>query len=93
MLDVKHFSPEDLSVKIIDDFVEVHGKHNERQVSRKNSAESGGAIFLLCFFSVLKYSSVEKSVFKKKWKMIVFLSFFPHHYFSDIRVIKLNVHA
>ncbi|KYO39076.1 alpha-crystallin A chain [Alligator mississippiensis] len=31
MLDVKHFSPEDLSVKIIDDFVEVHGKHNERQ--------------------------------------------------------------
>lgn len=33
MLDVKHFSPEDLSVKIIDDFVEIHGKHSERQVS------------------------------------------------------------
>ncbi|KFO97307.1 CRYAA protein, partial [Cochlearius cochlearius] len=31
MLDVKHFSPEDLSVKIIDDFVEIHGKHSERQ--------------------------------------------------------------
>ncbi|XP_003219022.2 alpha-crystallin A chain [Anolis carolinensis] len=30
-LDVKHFSPEDLSVKVIDDFVEIHGKHNERQ--------------------------------------------------------------
>ncbi|XP_056409304.1 alpha-crystallin A chain isoform X2 [Hyla sarda] len=30
-LDVKHFSPEDLTVKIMDDFVEIHGKHNERQ--------------------------------------------------------------
>ncbi|KAM5126822.1 alpha-crystallin A chain [Mantella aurantiaca] len=30
-LDVKHFSPDDLSVKILDDFVEIHGKHNERQ--------------------------------------------------------------
>ncbi|KAM4795301.1 alpha-crystallin A chain [Rhinophrynus dorsalis] len=30
-LDVKHFSPEDLNVKILDDFVEIHGKHNERQ--------------------------------------------------------------
>uniref|UniRef100_G1LJP3 Alpha-crystallin A chain n=1 Tax=Ailuropoda melanoleuca TaxID=9646 RepID=G1LJP3_AILME len=30
-LDVKHFSPEDLSVKVIEDFVEIHGKHNERQ--------------------------------------------------------------
>ncbi|XP_069801361.1 alpha-crystallin A chain [Dendropsophus ebraccatus] len=30
-LDVKHFSPEDLTVKILDDFVEIHGKHNERQ--------------------------------------------------------------
>ncbi|XP_018430940.1 PREDICTED: alpha-crystallin A chain isoform X2 [Nanorana parkeri] len=30
-LDVKHFSPEDLTVKIVDDYVEIHGKHNERQ--------------------------------------------------------------
>ncbi|XP_037693904.1 alpha-crystallin A chain isoform X2 [Choloepus didactylus] len=30
-LDVKHFSPEDLTVKVLDDFVEIHGKHNERQ--------------------------------------------------------------
>nr|P02507.1 RecName: Full=Alpha-crystallin A chain [Pelophylax lessonae] len=28
---VKHFSPEDLTVKILDDFVEIHGKHSERQ--------------------------------------------------------------
>lgn len=31
-LDVKHFSPEDLTVKVQEDFVEIHGKHNERQV-------------------------------------------------------------
>lgn len=31
-LDVKHFSPEDLTVKVLEDFVEIHGKHNERQV-------------------------------------------------------------
>ncbi|XP_067849497.1 alpha-crystallin A chain isoform X2 [Heptranchias perlo] len=30
-LNVKHFSPDELSVKIIDDFVEIHGKHAERQ--------------------------------------------------------------
>lgn len=58
MLDVKHFSPEDLSVKIIDDFVEIHGKHSERQVS--GSDGDGGAtgesssIFLLSNSSQLK---------------------------------------
>nr|XP_027785058.1 alpha-crystallin A chain isoform X1 [Marmota flaviventris] len=31
LLDVKHFSPEDLTVKVLEDFVEIHGKHNERQ--------------------------------------------------------------
>ncbi|XP_004086069.1 alpha-crystallin A chain [Oryzias latipes] len=30
-LDVKHFSPDELSVKVIDDFVEIQGKHGERQ--------------------------------------------------------------
>lgn len=30
---MKHFSPEDLTVKVQEDFVEIHGKHNERQVS------------------------------------------------------------
>ncbi|XP_007907000.1 alpha-crystallin A chain [Callorhinchus milii] len=30
-LDVKHFSPDELSVKIVDDFVEIHGKHGDRQ--------------------------------------------------------------
>ncbi|XP_010168657.2 alpha-crystallin A chain-like [Antrostomus carolinensis] len=42
MLDVKHFAPEDLTVKVIDEFVEIHGKHSERQddhgyISRENS--------------------------------------------------------
>lgn len=32
-LDVKHFSPDELSVKVIDDFVEIQGKHGERQVT------------------------------------------------------------
>lgn len=36
-LDVKHFSPEDLSVKVIEDFVEIHGKHNERQVRKSDN--------------------------------------------------------
>ena len=31
-LDVKHFSPEELTVKVNEDYVEVHGKHEERQV-------------------------------------------------------------
>ncbi|KAG5833288.1 hypothetical protein ANANG_G00274330 [Anguilla anguilla] len=30
-LDVKHFSPEEISVKVMDDYVEIQGKHGERQ--------------------------------------------------------------
>ncbi|KAM4704303.1 alpha-crystallin B chain [Rhinophrynus dorsalis] len=30
-LDVKHFSPEELKVKVLGDFIEIHGKHEERQ--------------------------------------------------------------
>ncbi|XP_032304979.1 alpha-crystallin B chain isoform X2 [Coturnix japonica] len=30
-LDVKHFSPEELKVKVIGDMIEIHGKHEERQ--------------------------------------------------------------
>ncbi|XP_069573302.1 alpha-crystallin A chain [Brachyistius frenatus] len=30
-LDVKHFSPDDLTVKVTDDYVEIQGKHGERQ--------------------------------------------------------------
>lgn len=31
-LDVKHFAPDDLNVKVTDDYVEIKGKHGERQV-------------------------------------------------------------
>ncbi|KAM8927023.1 heat shock protein beta-6 [Pelodytes ibericus] len=31
VLDVKHFSPEELTVKVVGDYVEVHAKHEERQ--------------------------------------------------------------
>uniref|UniRef100_A0A4W4FK48 Alpha-crystallin A chain n=1 Tax=Electrophorus electricus TaxID=8005 RepID=A0A4W4FK48_ELEEL len=30
-LNVKHFSPEELSIKVVDDYVEIQGKHGERQ--------------------------------------------------------------
>ncbi|KAI7800843.1 crystallin, alpha B, a [Triplophysa rosa] len=33
-LDVKHFSPEELTVKVNDDYVEIRGKHDERQDDR-----------------------------------------------------------
>lgn len=32
-VDVKDFNPEDLMVKVIGDFVEVQGKHEEKKVS------------------------------------------------------------
>lgn len=32
-LDVKHFAPEELSVKINGDYIEVFAKHEERQVA------------------------------------------------------------
>lgn len=32
-LDVKHFSPDELSVKVSDEYVNIHGKHKERKVS------------------------------------------------------------
>ncbi|XP_038622827.1 heat shock protein beta-6 [Tachyglossus aculeatus] len=31
LLDVKHFSPEEISVKVVDGHVEVHARHEERQ--------------------------------------------------------------
>jgi len=31
-LDVKHFSPEELSVHISDEFITIHAKHEDRQV-------------------------------------------------------------
>lgn len=54
MLDVKHFSPEDLSVKIIDDFVEIHGKHSERQVGGSNcGSEANGELSSVFFLSII----------------------------------------
>ena len=32
-LDVKHFSPEELSVNVSGDFITIHAKHEERQVT------------------------------------------------------------
>ncbi|XP_062450599.1 alpha-crystallin B chain isoform X1 [Rhea pennata] len=30
-IDVKHFSPEELKVKVLGDMIDIHGKHEERQ--------------------------------------------------------------
>jgi len=35
-LDVKHFSPEELSVSISGEFITIHAKHEERQVARRS---------------------------------------------------------
>ncbi|KAG7236086.1 hypothetical protein INR49_001367 [Caranx melampygus] len=34
-LDVKHFSPDELCVKVTDEYVEIQGKHGERQFHRR----------------------------------------------------------
>lgn len=34
LLDVKHFSPEEIAVKVVGEHVEVHARHEERPVSR-----------------------------------------------------------
>lgn len=34
LLDVKHFSPEEITVKVVGEHVEVHARHEERPVSR-----------------------------------------------------------
>lgn len=31
-LDVKHFSPDELSVSVSDEFITIHAKHQDRQV-------------------------------------------------------------
>lgn len=31
-LDVKHFSPDELSVSVSDEFITIHAKHEDRQV-------------------------------------------------------------
>lgn len=47
LLDVKHFSPEEIAVKVVGDHVEVHARHEERPVSppvgtgRRRAAEPG----------------------------------------------------
>nr|CAA72158.1 alpha-A-crystallin [Astyanax mexicanus] len=42
-LDVKHFSPEELNVKVAEDYVEIQGKHGERQMTMATSPASSTA--------------------------------------------------
>lgn len=39
-LDVKHFSPEELTVKVCGDYIEVHAKHEDRQVNLYTKIQS-----------------------------------------------------
>lgn len=45
-LDVKHFSPEELKVKVLGDVIEVHGKHEERQACSLFSLHSFSAYYV-----------------------------------------------
>lgn len=42
LLDVKHFSPEEISVKVVGDHVEVHARHEERPVGLHARFWGGG---------------------------------------------------
>lgn len=52
-LDVKHFSPEELMVKVTGDYVVVEGKHEQRKVSSKPHKSAGLIVHLYseCTFS------------------------------------------
>uniref|UniRef100_A0AAR2KSH0 Alpha-crystallin B chain n=1 Tax=Pygocentrus nattereri TaxID=42514 RepID=A0AAR2KSH0_PYGNA len=54
-LDVKHFSPEELSVKVNDEYVEIHGKHEDRQVIEYTCSNTSHntCIPKLCVLSIL----------------------------------------
>lgn len=41
LLDVKHFSPEEITVKVVGEHVEVHARHEERPVSPLVGAAPG----------------------------------------------------
>ena len=50
-LDVKHFSPDELSVNVSDELITVHAKHEDRQVGGtddKSKQNSSGDILLIC---------------------------------------------
>ncbi|KAL0610199.1 Heat shock protein beta-6 [Plecturocebus cupreus] len=42
LLDVKHFSPEEIAVKVVGEHVEVHARHEERPVSRGGGGARAG---------------------------------------------------
>lgn len=54
-VDVKHFNPEDLMVKVTGDFVEVQGKHEEKKVSTLSGAFTCNS-YEVCYSLKLCYS-------------------------------------
>lgn len=63
-VDVKHFNPEDLIVKVIGDFVEVQGKHEERKVGMLRYMD-------IYFFSIfVLHTSLFMSFMLEGWSWI-----------------------
>lgn len=52
-LDVKHFAPDDLNVKVTYDYVEIKGKHGERQVFISIDMN-----YVACFLLLLMLKSI-----------------------------------
>uniref|UniRef100_A0A3Q4HFV3 Alpha-crystallin A chain n=1 Tax=Neolamprologus brichardi TaxID=32507 RepID=A0A3Q4HFV3_NEOBR len=66
-LDVKHFSPDELSVKVTDDYVEIQGKHGERQVVLLSDQRSSGFIILWYLLEGLKVLQGLQSSQSQAW--------------------------
>ncbi|KAJ8005310.1 hypothetical protein DPEC_G00145300 [Dallia pectoralis] len=45
-IDVKHYKPDELTVKVIGDFVEVQGKHKQKKYSQTCSKDGSGLVTL-----------------------------------------------
>lgn len=71
-LDVKHFSPEELKVKVSGDFIEIHGKHEERQVNCTSIIFIAAHIATIC---VLRF----EMLFLCPWARITL-----HHHFCHV---------
>ncbi|OCT72511.1 hypothetical protein XELAEV_18035491mg [Xenopus laevis] len=69
-LDVKHFSPEELKVKIVGDFIEIHGVHEERQVELSCSAQTTGWMHKnMAFFSEKDEHGFVSRDFQRRYKI------------------------
>lgn len=74
-LDVKHFAPDDLNVKVTDDYVEIKGKHGERQVFISSDMNN-----VACFLLLLMPKTI--NIILSVLKTARFLKYNPIHFSS-----------